>query len=125
MHSDAEGLVVAVDASPDGGFASYPGAANPGEDRADDLVAEGEHGGDSADAAGLGVAVAGILGARVSPLRQALADFLQVRRALGFRLVRAQKLTYPVLISLLAVTGMGSARRSPWMTPTSTRPAGP
>lgn len=48
MHADAEGLVVAVHASPDGGFAPHAGAADSGEDRADDLVTEGKQRGDGA-----------------------------------------------------------------------------
>src|SRR6266699_2284837 len=48
LHTDAEGLVVAVHASPDGGFAPHAGAADSGEDRADDLVAEGKQRGDGA-----------------------------------------------------------------------------
>ena len=48
LHGDAEGFVVAVDGSPGGGLASDPGAADAGEDRCDDLVAEGEQGGDGA-----------------------------------------------------------------------------
>jgi integrase/recombinase XerD len=36
--------------------------------------------------------MAGIGGGQVSPLRQALADYLSVRRALGFKLERAEKL---------------------------------
>jgi ABC-2 type transport system ATP-binding protein len=39
LHVDAEGLVVAVDAGPGLGFAAHPGAADPGEDGRDDLVA--------------------------------------------------------------------------------------
>src|ERR1035441_800565 len=46
LYADAEGLIVAVDAGPDGGLASQPGAADAGEYRSDDLVAEGEQGGD-------------------------------------------------------------------------------
>src|SRR6266702_3858819 len=48
LHAGAEGLVVAVHASPDGGFASHAGAADSGEDRADDLVTEGKQGSDGA-----------------------------------------------------------------------------
>ena len=48
MHIDADSFVVAVDACPVRGFASHAGAAHRGEDRADDLVAQGEQGGDRA-----------------------------------------------------------------------------
>ncbi len=48
LHADAEGFVVAVHASPDGGFASHAGAADAGQDRADDLVTEGKQAGDGA-----------------------------------------------------------------------------
>ncbi len=51
LHADAEGLVVAVDKCPVRGLASAAGAADAGEDRGDDLVAEGEQGGDGIDAA--------------------------------------------------------------------------
>ena len=37
-----------VDRSPGGGLASYPRASDAGEDGRDDLVAEGEQGGDGA-----------------------------------------------------------------------------
>ena len=46
LHADAEGFVVAVDGGPGGGFAALAGAADAGQDRGDDLVAEGQHGGD-------------------------------------------------------------------------------
>ena len=48
LHADAEVLVVAVDGGPDLRFASHAGAADPGEDRRDDVVAEGEEGSDGA-----------------------------------------------------------------------------
>ena len=54
LHSDAEGLVVPVDRSPDDGLASHPRAADADQDRLDDLVAEGEQGAQWA-AAGAGV----------------------------------------------------------------------
>jgi hypothetical protein len=46
LHADAEGLVVVVNESPDGGLASQPWAADSGEDRGDNLVAEDKQGGD-------------------------------------------------------------------------------
>jgi hypothetical protein len=49
LHADAEGFVVAVDDGPVRGFASAAGAADAGEDRGDDLVAEGEQGSDGAE----------------------------------------------------------------------------
>ena len=48
LHVDADSFVVAVDACPVRGFASQAGAAHRGEDRGDDLVAQGEQGGDGA-----------------------------------------------------------------------------
>ena len=48
LHADAEGLVVSVDGGPVCGFAAEPGAADTGQDGADDLVAEGEQAGDGA-----------------------------------------------------------------------------
>ena len=48
MHVDAESFVVTVDAGQVRGFASQAGAAHRGEDRGDDLVAQGEQGGDGA-----------------------------------------------------------------------------
>jgi hypothetical protein len=48
LHVDADLFVVAVDLGPDGGFASHPGATDSGEDGADDLLAQGEQGGDDA-----------------------------------------------------------------------------
>jgi len=62
LHADAEGLVVAVHAGPDGGFAPEAGAADAGEDRADDLVADGEQGGDGAGRAGRDVVAPGLAG---------------------------------------------------------------
>jgi hypothetical protein len=46
VHVDAEGLVVAVDGGPVSGFATAAGAADASEYGADDLVAQGEQGGD-------------------------------------------------------------------------------
>jgi len=48
LHADAEGLVVAVDGGPVCGLAAQSGAADTGQDGADDLVAEGEQAGDGA-----------------------------------------------------------------------------
>jgi len=48
LHIDADSFVVAVDAGPVRGFASHAGAAHRGEDRGDDLVAQGEQGGGGA-----------------------------------------------------------------------------
>src|SRR5204862_2765727 len=48
QHVDADVFVVAVDGGPGFGFASQPWTANPGEDRGDGLVAEGEQSGDGA-----------------------------------------------------------------------------
>ena len=62
MHIDAESFVVTVDAGPVRGFASHAGAADAGEDRGDDLVAEGEQGGDGARGAGRDVVAAGPAG---------------------------------------------------------------
>jgi hypothetical protein len=39
VHLDADPFVGAVDVGPDGGFAAYAGAADTGEDGADDLIA--------------------------------------------------------------------------------------
>ena len=41
LHADAQGLAVAVDGGPDFGFTAYAGAADSGEDRCDDVVAQG------------------------------------------------------------------------------------
>jgi hypothetical protein len=46
LHADAEVLVVAVDGGPVFGLAAHAGAADPGQDRRDDVVAEGEQRGD-------------------------------------------------------------------------------
>jgi hypothetical protein len=62
LHAGAEGFVVAVDGSPVGGLASYAGAADPGQDGGDDLVAEGEQGGDGAGGVGRDVVAAGAAG---------------------------------------------------------------
>ena len=42
LHVDAQGFVLPVDAGPVGGFGSKPGAADPGQDGADDLIAQGQ-----------------------------------------------------------------------------------
>ena len=41
LHADAQGLGVAVDGGPDFGFTAHAGAADSGEDRCDDVVAQG------------------------------------------------------------------------------------
>jgi hypothetical protein len=41
LHADAQGLGVAVDGSPDLGLRPMRGAADSGEDRCDDVVAQG------------------------------------------------------------------------------------
>src|SRR6266536_6506832 len=48
LHADAEGLVVTVDGGPVRGLAAAAGAADAGDDRRDDVVAEGKQGGDGA-----------------------------------------------------------------------------
>src|SRR6266704_1637857 len=53
VHADAEGFVVAVDLVPVGGLTSHSGAAYPGQDRAEDGVAEGEEGGEGGPGTGL------------------------------------------------------------------------
>jgi hypothetical protein len=62
LHLGAESLVVAVDGCPGGGFTSAAGAADACEDRGDDVVAEGEQGGDGAGCLGRGVVAAGAAG---------------------------------------------------------------
>src|SRR6266567_6529988 len=52
LHADAEALVVTVDAGRVGGLASQAGAADTGDERGDDLVAEGEKRRDRAGGAG-------------------------------------------------------------------------
>src|SRR5258708_3464147 len=59
LHADAEGLVVAVDGGPVRWLASAARAAHAREDGGDDLVAEGEQGGDGAGRLGRGVVAAG------------------------------------------------------------------
>src|SRR6476659_6470719 len=56
LHIDTDSFVVTVDAGPVRGFASHAGAAQPGEDRGDDLVAQGEQGGDRALGSGASAA---------------------------------------------------------------------
>ena len=51
-----------VDAGPVRGFASHAWAAHRGEDRGDDLVAQGEQGGDGARGRGRDVVAAGSAG---------------------------------------------------------------
>ncbi|HUY50305.1 MAG TPA: hypothetical protein VMV92_32130 [Streptosporangiaceae bacterium] len=48
LHADAQALVVAVDGCPCLGFASDARAADAGQDRCNDVVAEGEQRGDGA-----------------------------------------------------------------------------
>jgi len=48
LRDDVWALVVSVDGGPVGGLAAEPGAADTGQDGADDLVAEGEQAGDGA-----------------------------------------------------------------------------
>jgi len=48
LHAGAEVLGVAVGGSPDFGFAARAGAADAGEDRGDDVVAQGDQGADGA-----------------------------------------------------------------------------
>jgi hypothetical protein len=62
LHADAEVLVVTVDGGPDLGFAAHAGAADPGQDRCDDVVAEGEQRGDDAGAVRRDVVAAGPAG---------------------------------------------------------------
>ena len=52
LHADAEALVVTVDSGPAGGLAAHAGAADAGDDRGDDLVAEGEQRRDRAGGVG-------------------------------------------------------------------------
>jgi hypothetical protein len=42
LHADAEVLIVAVDGGPVLGLAAHAGAADPGQDGRDDVVAEGD-----------------------------------------------------------------------------------
>jgi Transposase len=62
LHVGAEGFVVAVDAVQCAGLRPMRGCG-PGEDRGDDLVAEGEEGGDGAGGVGRDVVAAGAAGA--------------------------------------------------------------
>jgi hypothetical protein len=48
LHADAEVVVFAVYGGPDGGFVAHTGAPDPGDDGLDDVVTEGEQGGDYA-----------------------------------------------------------------------------
>jgi hypothetical protein len=60
LHADAEIFIVPVDGGPGGGLASLAlGAADAGEDGGDDLVAQGEQGGDGARGQGRDVVAAG------------------------------------------------------------------
>jgi hypothetical protein len=62
LHIDTDSFVVTVDAGPVRGFASHARAAHRGEDRGDDLVAQGEQGGDGARGRGRDVVAAGSAG---------------------------------------------------------------
>ena len=62
LHADAEVLVVAVGGGPDLGFAADAGAADPGHDRGDNVVPEGEQGGDGAGGLRRDVVAAGPAG---------------------------------------------------------------
>src|SRR5205807_1784528 len=62
LHADAQGLVVAVGGGPDLGFAAHAGAADPGKDRGDDVIAEGEQGADGAGGGWRDVVAAGPAG---------------------------------------------------------------
>jgi hypothetical protein len=62
LHIDADSFVVAVDAGPVRGFASHAWAAHRGQDWGDDLVAEGEQGGDGARSQGRDLVAAGSAG---------------------------------------------------------------
>ena len=81
MHADAQGLVVTVDEGPVRGLARLAGAAHAGEDRGDDLVADGEQGGDGAGRRGGDVVAPGsaeldgeALAAELAQVVGALAD---------------------------------------------------
>jgi len=54
--------VVTVGGSPDFGFTAHAGAADAGEDRCDDVVAQGEQGADGADGGWRDVVAAGPAG---------------------------------------------------------------
>ncbi len=62
LHADAQGLVVAVGDCPDSRFASHAGVADSGQDRGDDVVAEGEQGADGAGRGWRDVVAAGPAG---------------------------------------------------------------
>jgi len=51
LQVDPQGFVVAIDGGPDHGFAAHSWAADTGDGGRDDLVAEGEEGGDGESAA--------------------------------------------------------------------------
>src|SRR5258708_25458342 len=96
LHADAEGLVVAVDGGPVRWLASAARAAHAREDGGDDLVAEGEQGGDGAGRLGRGVVAAGAgprLVAGVAP-----------RGAPGVWCVRRKSCT---VVSVLVASGGG------------------
>ena len=62
LHADAQSLVVAVDAGPVSRLAAPAGAADAGQDRGDDVVAEGEQGGDGSGSLRRDVVTAGSAG---------------------------------------------------------------
>ena len=62
LHVDADLLVVAVNVGPGGRFASPAGAADAGEDRCEDLLAQGQQGGDGARGLRFQVVAAGPAG---------------------------------------------------------------
>ena len=62
LHVDPQGFVVAVDLGPGFGFAALSWAADSGQDRGDDVVAEGEQGGDGAGGVEWHVVAAGPAG---------------------------------------------------------------
>ena len=62
LHADTEVLVITVDGGPDRGLAAHAGAADPGQDRREDVVAEGEQRGDDTGAVSRDVVAAGPAG---------------------------------------------------------------
>lgn len=59
VHGDAELFVVAIDGGPTGGFASAAGAADAGQDGADDVVAQCDEPGDDPSLFGCDVVAVG------------------------------------------------------------------
>ena len=62
LHAGTQGLVVTVDGGPDLGLAAHAGAADAGEDRGDNVVAEGEQRADGAGGVWRDVVAAGSAG---------------------------------------------------------------